>query len=58
MFLVMLHTKFLGLVGRGALKTVIVMVLHSQHVHPIVLHLVLALMVVRHIALLPLVILR
>ena len=58
MFLVVLLTEFLRLVRRRALKTVVVLVLHAQNVHSVVLHLVLSLVVVRHVALLPLVILR
>lgn len=58
MFLVVLLSKLLGLVRRCALQAVVVVVLHTQHVHPVVLHLVLALVVVRHVALLTLVILR
>ncbi len=58
MFLVVLLTEFLRLIRRRALKTVVVLVLYAQNVHAVVLHLVLALVVVRHVALLPLVILR
>ena len=58
MLLVMFLPEFLRLVGRSSLQTVVVVVLNSLHIHPVVLHLVLALVVVRHVALLALVILR
>ena len=58
MFLVVLLSELLGLVRRSALQPVVVVVLNSQHIHPVVLHLVLPLVVVGHVALLALVILR
>jgi len=58
MFLVVFLPEFLRLIRGSSLQTVVVVVLNSQNIHPVVLHLVLALMVVGHIALLPLVILR
>ena len=58
MFLVVFLAEFLRLVWGGALKAVVVVVLDSENIHPVVLHLVLALVVVGHVALLPLVILR
>ena len=58
MFLVVFLAELLRLVRGGSLQAVVVVVLDSQNIHPVVLHLVLALVVVSHIALLPLVILR
>ena len=48
MLLVVFLPELLGLVGRSTLQTIVVVILDAQHIHPVVLHLVLAL-VVEHI---------